>query len=69
MFLTLSQLCEERWFCFSVCCKDGVEVQGDMNLALRENSKEPLSSTISTETSFSDDSNEETLNLNKVCQQ
>ena len=40
-----------------------------MNLALGENSKKPLSSTISTETSFSDDSDEETLNLNKVCQQ
>ena len=46
-----------------VCCKGGVNAQGDMNLALGENSKEPLSSTISAEISFSDDSNEETLKI------
>ena len=44
---------------------------GDSNVtpALGENSKEPSSSTISTEASFNDDSNEKTLNVNKVCQQ
>ena len=26
MFLTLQQLCEVRWFCVSVCCKDDVNV-------------------------------------------
>ena len=38
-----------------------------VNSALVENSKERSSSTISTEASFNDDSNEETLNINKVC--
>ena len=36
-----------------------------MNSALGENSKEPSSSTISTEASFNDDSNEKTLNIIK----
>ena len=40
--------------------------QGDVNSALRENSKEPSSSTVSAETSFDDDSNKEALNVNKV---
>ena len=40
-----------------------------MNSVLGENSKDPSSSTISTEVSFNDNSNEETLNINKVCQQ
>ena len=51
---------------------------GDLNSALWENSKKPLSSTILTEASFNDDndddddddddddSNEETLNVNKA---
>ena len=41
----------------------------DVNSALGENSKEPSSSTVTTEASFDDDSNEETLNVFKVCQQ
>ena len=41
----------------------------DLNSGLRGNSKEPSSSTILTEASFNDESNEETLNVNKVCQQ
>ena len=40
----------------------------EVNSALGETSKEPSSSTISIEASFND-SNEETLNVNKVCQQ
>ena len=40
---------------------------GDLKPALGENSKEPLSSTISTEASFNGDSNKETLHVNKVC--
>ena len=42
---------------------------GDVNSALGRNSKEPSSSTISREASFNGDNNEETLNINKVCQQ
>ena len=38
----------------------------DVNLALGENSKEPLPSIISTEASFDDDSNKVTLNANRV---
>ena len=38
-----------------------------MNSASGKNSKEPSSSTISTEASFNGDSNEETLNVNKTC--
>ena len=45
------------------CCKV------DGNSALWEISKEPSSSTISTEASFDDDSNEKTVNVNKVCRQ
>ena len=41
----------------------------DVNSALGEKSKEPSSSTVTTEASFDDDSNEETLNVIKVCQQ
>ena len=41
--------------------------KGDANSASGENSIEPSSSAISTETSFNDDSNKETLNVNKVC--
>ena len=62
MFLIMWQLCEVRLFYFSVCCKV------DANSALGENSKEPSSSTISTEASFNDDNNEKTLNVNKVFQ-
>ena len=40
----------------------------EVNSALGETSKEPSSSTISIEASFNN-SNEETLNVNKVCQQ
>ena len=40
-----------------------------MNLCLTENSNEPSPSTISTEAPFNDDHNEESLNVNKVCQQ
>ena len=43
--------------------------EGEVNSALGETSKEPSSSTISIEASFNDNSNEETLNVNKVCQQ
>ena len=43
--------------------------KGDVNSALGEISREPSSSTISTESSVNDDSNEETLNVNKVCPQ
>ena len=43
--------------------------KGDVNSALGVNSKEPSPPIISTETSFNDDSNEETLNVNKVCLQ
>ena len=42
--------------------------KGVVNSALGENTKEPSSSTISTETWFNDDSNKETLYVNKVCQ-
>ena len=43
--------------------------EGDMNSASGENWKEPSPSTISTESSFNGDSNEETLNVNKTyCQ-
>ena len=42
--------------------------EGEVNSALGETSKEPSSSTISIEASFNN-SNEETLNVNKVCQQ
>ena len=38
--------------------------RGDVNLALGEISTEPSSSTIS----FNDESDKETLNVNKVCQ-
>ena len=41
----------------------------EVNSALGETSKEPSSSTISIEASSNDNSNEETLNVNKVCQQ
>ena len=51
------------WFCFIVYYK------GDVNLMLGETSKESSSSTISVEALFNDDSNEETFNVNKVCQQ
>ena len=40
-----------------------------MNSALGENSKKSLSSAISTEASFDDDSNEKYLNVENVCQQ
>ena len=40
-----------------------------VNSASGENWKEPSSSTISTETSFNSDSNEETPNINKTCWQ
>ena len=47
-----------------------VEVmQSAVKSVLGQNSKEPLLSRISTETWFDDDSNEETLNVNKVSQQ
>ena len=42
---------------------------GDVNSVLGENSKEPSLSTVSTEPSFNDDRNEETLNVIEVCQQ
>ena len=38
-----------------------------MNSASGENWKEPSSSTRSKEASFNGDSNEETLNINKIC--
>ena len=41
--------------------------KGGVNSASGENWKEPSSSTISTEASFNDDSNEETLNVNRTC--
>ena len=69
------------FWCFSSCAKIGDSVsvpiarvkwnwtcKGDVNSALGENSKEASSSTISTGASFNDDSNEETLNINNVCQ-
>ena len=40
-----------------------------MNSSLEETSKELSSSTLSKEASFDDDSNEETLNIDKVCQE
>ena len=43
--------------------------EGDVNSVLGKISKEPSSSTISTESSVNDNSNEETLNVNKVCRQ
>ena len=39
----------------------------NLNSALGENSREPSSSTISTEASFNDKGNNETLNVNNVC--
>ena len=49
---------------------NNVEVmQSAVKSVLGQNSKEPLLSTISTETWFDDDSNAETLNVNKVSQQ
>ena len=53
-----------RWFCFSVCWT----YKCDLNSALGENSKETVSSAISTEALFNDNNNEETLNIGKVCQ-
>ena len=44
-------------------------MQSAVKSVLEQNSKEPLLSRISTETWFDDDSNEETLNVNKVSQQ
>ena len=41
--------------------------KGGVNSVLRENWKEPSSSTISTEASFNENSKEETLNENKTC--
>ena len=49
--------------CFSISCKS------DVNSALGENSKETSSITNSTEGLLKDDSNKETSNANKVCQQ
>ena len=43
--------------------------KSDVNLASRENWKEPSSSTISREASLIGDSNEETLDVNKTCWQ
>ena len=43
--------------------------KGDRNSALGETSREPSSSTISTEASFNDVFNEETLIQIKVCRQ
>ena len=63
MFLAMWQLCKVWWFYFSVCCNI------DVNSALGENSKKSLSSAISTEASFDDDSNEKSLNVKNVCQQ
>ena len=40
--------------------------KGDVNSALGGNSKEPSSSTVSAETSFDEDSNNETLNVYNV---
>ena len=40
----------------------------DVNSALGETSKEPSSSTLATEASFNDDSNEKAFNVNNVCQ-
>ena len=49
---------------------NNVEVmQSAVKSVLGQNSKEPLLSRIPTETWFDDDSNEETLNVNKVSQQ
>ena len=56
-------------FCFSVCCKVMWKYKSDVNSVLGKNSKEPSSSKILTDTSFNDDSNEETLNVNKGFQQ
>ena len=39
----------------------------DVNSALGKTSKEPLSSTLATEASFNDDSNEKAFNVNNVC--
>ena len=43
--------------------------KGDVNSASGENRKKPLSSKISIEASFISESNEETLNVNRTCQQ
>ena len=44
--------------------------KGDVNPAIGENSKRPLSPAKSTEASFDDDDcNAKSLNVNKVCQQ
>ena len=43
--------------------------KGDVNSALGENSKKPSLSAISTQVSFNDGSNEEIVNINKICQQ
>ena len=44
--------------------------KGNVNSAIGENSKGPLSSAKSTEASFDDDDcNTKSLNVNKVCQQ
>ena len=51
---------------FLLHCKDDVNVQGDVNLTLRENSKKSSSPIISTEASFNYDRNEDTLNVIKV---
>ena len=63
MFLTLWQLHEVQWFYCSVFCKVNVIS------ALRKFSKQPSSPKISIDTSFDDDSNKNTFNINNFCQQ
>ena len=60
MFLTLSQLFEACWLCFSVCCKSDVNVLGWFEFSFRRKLKKCSSSTIPPEASFCGDSNEKT---------
>ena len=46
-----------------LCCKV------DVNSTLRENSRKSSSSSLSTLASLDDDSDEKTVNVNKVCRQ
>ena len=62
MFLTMWQL-------WSTVILLQCQLQGWCVFSLGENSKEPSSTTISTEASFNDDSNDKNLTVNKVCQQ
>ena len=69
MFLILSNLGKHGDSASLSIAKVMWTYKGDANSALGENWKELSSSAISPEASFNDNSNEETLNINKTCWQ